>query len=578
MKPVFLLLAISIISLAAFSQKPTISWGEEFKLKKGSTDISVIYTDKSGVYLEESHMTAKAIISFTGGRESASLVKVDKNLQELYRVDFNRELRGKEFVQFFPFRDKLLIIASEYHKRENTLDVVGAEIDKNSGEIKETWKPITSFQKEEKRDKIEFKLIPNADTSRIVVISTVSGKEKNSYQVQEFDQKLKPASKAAAISNEFEAKTYQLEDLLYTPEKKIVLVGRVLEYQEGKKKREKFLDFANYNIRVYDETGKQLNEINTNINGKWLTSTKVMVGKGKDLILAGFYSKVKRSKTTDGLIVQRIDPNTGKVLSTADKAINNSMLTTDNGEAEADKDDDKDEESRAERKERERLAKLKEEGEGFSKYVKFRNIFYTSDNGLVLLAEHYNLFIYTTSYYTPGTGNSGGYTTYQTNYVYDCGDIMMVKLDASNEISWLQILPKNQREYIRGIDQYGVNGSSVSFSFFDGSGRPFYAGFGTIQKDNEISLFFNDSPKNEDVLQPGKKVSKISNYGKSDCFVVTLDGLTGKYQRKMFFSNRDVPTAMPRLGSVIGKEMYLVGKNERSMGKSKLAIAKITTN
>lgn len=578
MKPILLLLSFTLVTLASIAQKPTITWGEDFKLKKGSTDISVVYTDKTGVYLEESHQTASAWISFNGGRGSASLVKVDRNLQELYRTDFNKELKGKEFVQFFPFRDKLLIIASEYHKRENTLDILGAEIDKNTGEITETWKPITSFQKDEKKDRIEFKLIPNADSSRIVVISTVSGKEKNSYRVQEFDQKLKPASKAAVISNEFEAKTYQLEDLLYTPEKKIILVGRVMEYQEGKKKKEKFLDFANYNIRIYNESGKQLNEINTNINGKWLTSTKLMLGKGKDLILAGFYSKEKKGKTTDGLLVQRIDPNTGNVLSTTDKAINNSLLTTDNGVTDDDKDDDKDEESKSERKEREKLAKLKDEGEGFSKYVKFRDIFYTSDGGLVLLAEHYNFYVYTTSYYSPGTNGVGGTWTYQTNYVYECGDILMVKLDASNEISWLQILPKSQREVIRSANQGGVLGLSTSYSFFDGSGRPFYAGFGTIQKDNEIRLFFNDSPKNEDVLQPGKKVSRISSYRKSDCFVVTLDGLTGKYQRKMFFSNNDVPTAMPRLGSVIGKDMYLVGKTDRTFGKSKLAIAKITTN
>ncbi len=103
--------------------------------------------------------------------------------------------------------------------------------------ITETWKPITSFQKEEKKDEIIFKLIPNVDTSRIVVISTVSGKEKSTYQVQEFDKNLKAVTKPATISNEYEAKTYKLEDVLYTTDQKIILVGRVFEYQEGKRKK-----------------------------------------------------------------------------------------------------------------------------------------------------------------------------------------------------------------------------------------------------------------------------------------------------------------------------------------------------
>ena len=46
----------------------------------------------------------------------------------------------------------------------------------------------------------------------------------------------------------------------------------------------------------------------------------------------------------------------------------------------------------------------------------------------------------------------------------------------------------------------------------------------------------------------------------------------------MFFTNADVPTSMPRLGSVIGEEMYIIGKDDRVFGKSKIAVAKVTMN
>ena len=58
------------------------------------------------------------------------------------------------------------------------------------------WKPLTSFQKEEKKDDISFKITYNADSTKMVVVSSIEGKEKNTYQVQEFDKNLAPTAKA----------------------------------------------------------------------------------------------------------------------------------------------------------------------------------------------------------------------------------------------------------------------------------------------------------------------------------------------------------------------------------------------
>jgi hypothetical protein len=156
--------------------------------------------------------------------------------------------------------------------------------------------------------------------------------------------------------------------------------------------------------------------------------------------------------------------------------------------------------------------------------------------------------------------------------VYECGDLMMCKVDATGNIGWMQVLPKSQREVI----SVG-RGSGFAYSgFFDGTSRPFYAGFGAVQTNNSIHILFNDNPKNAVVMQPGQKVKMTNRFGKSDCFILTLDPNTGKYDRKMFFTNTDVPTSMPRLGSVMGDGMYIVGKEDRLLGKSKVAVARIT--
>lgn len=567
-----LLLAATLLSLTCFAQKPKITWGDEFKLRKGSTDLEVIHADNTGVYLQEGHLALKSyFVIGASARSSATLVKLDKHLAEVYRSDFNKELKGKEFVQFFAIGEKMFVFASDYEKREKTLNIFGAPINKNSGELSGDWVAITSFQKEEKKDDINFKITLNADSTQIVVVSSIEGKEKNEYTIQEFDKTLKAMAKPVIITNEFDPKTFQLEDVLYTINKKIFLVGRIYEFQEGKKKKEKFLEFANYNIRLYNEKGKQEKEINTNINGKWLFSTKLVQEKDKDIVVAAFYSQHKKGKTIDGMLVQRIHPVSGEVISTSEKQINHSLLSDDSDEL---TDEDDENESRAERKERERLDKIKDEGEAFSKYMQFRNIFYTKDGGLVILAEKYNHYIYTSQSYTPGANGSPGRWTSTTYSVYECGDLLMCKIDGSGNIGWMQVVPKAQRE----VAQIGHSSGFGYSGFFDVANRPFYAGFGALQTNNAIQILFNDNPKNAVVTQPGQKVKLTRRFGKSDCFLLTIDQSNGKAERKMFFTNSNVPTSMPRLGSVIGDGMYIIGKEDRMLGKTKIAVAKITMN
>jgi len=71
---------------------------------------------------------------------------------------------------------------------------------------------------------------------------------------------------------------------------------------------------------------------------------------------------------------------------------------------------------------------------------------------------------------------------------------------------------------------------------------------------------------------------KETYFRHSDCFNLTLDAVTGKYTRKVFFSNKDVPTAMPRMGAMVGSSLYIVGRDDRIFGRTKVAVAKITAD
>src|SRR6478672_4675769 len=148
MKPIFSLLAIALC-MNSFAQRANVTWGDDFKMKKGSTELSVVQADKDGVYLKEGHAALKSyfVIAATT-RESATLVKLDKSFEEIYRNDFNKELKGKEFEDFYFIQNKLYLLATDYDKKAKRLSLLASEISKSDGALTGEWIEIDGWSKE----------------------------------------------------------------------------------------------------------------------------------------------------------------------------------------------------------------------------------------------------------------------------------------------------------------------------------------------------------------------------------------------------------------------------------------------
>jgi hypothetical protein len=575
MKQITLFCLSVVTAVAALSQKPRMAWSEEIKLKQGSFDQEVIQADKNGVFLKESHYAYKTFIVFaTSIRESATLIRLDKNLMEVYRSNFNDDLKGKGFEDFFFLGKKLFVLASEYDKKDKSLRLFAAEVNKADGKRSGDFKQIAVWKKEEKNDHINFRVTHNADSSSMVLVSMMEGKEKNSYEISQFNDAMNQVGNTAILSNEFDPKMFQLEDVIYTKSGNVVLVGREYEYEERKKKKDKYLEFKNYHIRIYNSKGNQVKEINTDINGKWLISSKVKQMPNNEVILAAFYSNQKRGPETNGMLVQRIDPQTGNIISTNDKAINTALITAPEEDSEPVGD------KNSKEKKPEQPTNLQDGEDGFSRYMQFRDFAYTSDGGVVVIAEEYNTYRYTTSSYNPGDRNSPGSRTTTTIQAYNCGNIMMSRMDAVGNISWLHVLPKQQiEEHSIGRESFGAgSGTPVSISFFlYGNSWPLYAGIGLLQTDNILHIIFNDHKLNADVLQLGQKVKRArlgSNV--TNCYIVSLNIADGVYKRKFLSGNEDLPRVMPRLGSEFAKEFYMVGRQDKVFGKTKVVVGRLS--
>lgn len=548
MKRISFSLFCCVSLIAASAQKTSITWGEEFKLKKGSSDLSVIHADNSGVYVKESHYVNVYFVPNASPREVSSLIKLNNNLEQQYNTDFSKELRGKSYEGFFFIKDMLYLLASDETNKGKTLILYAAPIEKSNGTLAGEWIELTELEKEKKDEAITIKADYNADSSKMVLVSTVAGSESNRYEIRLFDEKMRPADKPVFITNEFEPYLYSLENVVYTSANTVVLAGREYQFQEGEKKKKKNRDFKKYSIRVYNNSGSMIKQVDTDNKGKAIISTKVQQLQSGNIIMAAFYSDLKKGSETNGLFVQRIDAATGEVLNSTDKPLNTAMITS------------------------QQTGKAgKGEGTAFSKFMEFRNFIETSDGGIVIVAEKFYPFEYTSSYY------SGSSLQMSSFMVYDCGEMVLTKIDAaSGDIKWLYAVPKNQDERIYlSSSSSGGGMTNYNYYFKGGSNWPFYAGMGVIQNKETVNILFNDHTANGDLLAPTREAEKCNDFSKSGCYLVSLNTLTGKYTRSLLFSNEDQPVAMPRLSANIGNEIYLTGKQDRRIGKSKITVGRL---
>lgn len=555
--------------LTTMGQTPRVTWGEPIKVKKGSTDLDIIHVDKSGVFLQENHVVIRRM-AFMGppAKVSGTLIMLDKNLDEVYRNSFDKELKGKEFECLIFANNKMFLFATAVKKGTNALELFGTELEKSSGLQKGEWKTIITVKKTEGARDILFSIRPNPDNTAIALATSIEYEDRAEFVLTLINDKLALVGKTLEVSYPVNPKEFVLEEIIYAPDGNVLVVNKMLEYREGKKKKNKFLDFKEYDIRLFDKEGKMISQINVDGGDlRHIVQSKVVLKKDGNYTLGAFYSKQKKG-AIHGLLFVTIDGKTGEVLNKGGQEISNAMMVAnvDDGEEE------EDEESKKEARERRRLEKMQEEDDNISSRYKIKDILTLENGSFLLLAEQYHTFT-TTHMQGGGTGAGMGQTTTTTYSVH--GNLLFVKVNSENTVEWMQMLPKKQVSEISrntSPNQFGLN-----MSVFVNRIPATHGSVGTMVNPNNgnILIFFNDNPKNNAVTSAGQKAKVMNKVAKSDCFMLEVNQATGNYKRKMLFTNDDIPDAMPSMGSQIGNTYYMTGKRIR-IGKTLIAVAKIT--
>jgi hypothetical protein len=573
MKQLITLTAILLGSATLYSQNYKITWGEEMKLKKGTSDLDIITADNTGLYLTEKRKNT-TMFTIGGAASVYKLYKFDKNFAEVFDKDYKKELKGLTFQDFQPLENELYLFATDYIKKERAFKVYGAKVDKGSGDLMGDFSELGTYELENKRDDYDIKMAPVQNGKSFLMVSNISASDRVSIAVSLLDKSLKK-KESTVINLAFEPNLYQLEDVQFTKNNKIILLGK--EYEEtqiGKKKRKRLI-FKQYVMAVYDVDGKKLSDIKIDAEDRYIISGKLIEQPDGQMLLAGFYCNNATKEDINGFYINKVDPDKGSLLLSSFKEINSGML----GNAYRD-DTDEDEEIKENKKQPKKTSDDDEEEEFPNAFVIKSVDINPADNSIIITSEvsKYSYYTYTTSTYNAATRSWNYRTTYVHQFINK--DILVINSDKDGNIKWLNALPKSQQEEVRtSSNSYSRFGfSSDRSGYFAGSGgMPFYSSYKSLINGNNLILIMNDHNSNNVNPGYGDKVKTVYNFRKrSSAYGISIDLATGKMTRKNIASNNDETILMPRHAYVVNNDLYLPSWRQHALAKTELKFAKIT--
>jgi len=576
MKKICFILLASLYCTSIFAQNYKLTWGEDMKLKKGSADLDIVAADNTGLFFTEERRKMKGyfIIGATYG-SSYRLVKLDKNFGEVFDKEYKKELRGLEFHSFQTLEKDLYMFASDYIKKEKAFKILGAKVDKSSGDLVGDFEELGSYTLESKRDDYEMKVSPIHNGTSFLMVSNISGKDRVTLGVSVLDKQLK--SKANTIINlSFDPGLYQLQDVQLTKSNKIIILGKEFEEAQYGKKKKKRLVFKQYVMAIYNIKGEKEKDVVIDSDNRYVISGKLIEQPTGEMLLAGFYSNAAKKDELNGFYINKVDPENGKLLVSSYKDINSGML----GKAFTDDADD-DDMTKKEKKDAQK-AKDDDDEEDFPNQFIIKSVDINPvDNSVIITSEvsKYSYYSYTTSSYNSTTRTWQNTTTHVHRFSNQ--DILIINADKEGNIRWMNDLPKSQLEEIRTTSNSYGSGWYYDYDrsgyFANAGGMPFHSSYSSMITNNNLILLFNDHTSNNVNPEYGSRVKTVFNFRKkSNVYGVSIDLATGKMTRKIIASNNDETILMPRHALVVNNEFFVPSWRQHLMAKTELKFAKIT--
>lgn len=345
-----------------------------------------------------------------------------------------------------------------------------------------------------------------------VLLVTLPPFDKNanqSFYVKYFDNKLNPIV-SEKIELPYSSKNFTLVNSKAT-ENSIYFLGNSSSAK----------DFQNpqrfYLIR-YNFQNKTLKEFELALKNKWITSATFELGQNNDLYVGGFYSN-DRSFSVAGTFFLKIDLSNNEIIQKSLKAFSDDFLSKFLPPR-----------------------KIKKGGELQSFYF---DHFLISKNGeATFVAEQYYKSV------SSFTDISSGLINYTTTYFYN--DIIVVHANEEGEIEWNVKIPKKQ---------YSTNDNGI------------YSSYTLGYKNDEISIIFNDHPKNIGAKDRDYQLRYMNNPYRAIPILVSIDnsGLTS-YKRLNFKTGALILRPKKAYSDKKQDQLYFISEKGRNISLSRMKL------
>jgi hypothetical protein len=563
MKLIIFFLTFTLLFGQTSAQSYKVKFGDEIKLKKGTSDLEIISADKSGLYFSESRikMTSYFVVGATYG-VSQQLIKFDKNYIEIFRKEYKKELKGLQFNSFQSLGNDIFIFATDYVKKERQFKVYGARIDKSTGDLQEAFAELGSFDLESSKDSYEMRLKPVLNGKNFLLVADVSSKDHLTLAVSLLNNVLAKSS-SAIISLPYSPTEYTLEDVVFSGNNKIIVLGRQYEQVDVAKSKKKKNVFKQYQMTVYNAKGQKESNVNLNAGDRYVIGGKMIEQKEGGILLAGFYSNSAKKEGMDGFFISKVDEVKGELQLASYKDLSAQMMGKSYIQDTVANDS--------------KIAKDKIEAEELSSQYVVRAIDVNPADSSVVITSEVSIkrsYQYTYSSYMNGSFSNTSYYGYE----FANRDILVISSSKDGKIKWTNTIPKAQSESMETRDIHSSSNSRAGLIdfFAEGGGMPFYSSFKSLVVNNKLVLIFNDAENNAGAVKYGDKVASVSKFGKSITYGLSMDLSTGEIKRKKINSNDDETVLAPRHAYVMNNEMIIPSLNMHVFGKTALKFATVT--
>lgn len=566
MEKLSLLVAVFICNIA-FAQTFGYTSGEEIKVRKEPSSLQIITADKTGLYYTDGRITVNGIPGINHYQEFGKLYKFDKNFMQVFEQDYIKQLKGYTFRGFQAIGEDIFLFASQYDKKNNKCTVYGNKLNKTTGVMTGGLVEITEFPVNFRNDDFKLKLSPVRSSDNILLVVTMENEQDITMGVALLDKNLKKSSKAL-ITFPYGSKEFSIQDVLFTKNEQIVVLGKMSENIQVGRKRRKSWVFKEYLINVFSKTGARLARIPVSMKDHFAISGNIVEQQDGNLLLTGFYSNNAKKTDLHGFFVTKLDTKTNQLLSSSVKEINAGMLAKQNDEdLNPDLDDDDQPKSKNDKKKKDD----DDDDDEMSAEYRIRSILTDSSTGnVVILSEIFK------KRYRSGSRSSVVSPTGQTStmtYKYYSDDILLISLDKEGNVKWLNSIPKKQYE------EYNDDGYSYFGDYFtDAGGIPYYSSFTSLLSNGKLFIIMNDHNSNNVNVAYGDKVKQISNFKKSSSvYGITVDLANGTTKRKLILQNGADGILMPKYAYINENNVYLPSlRPKRNSRNGELKFYRIT--